>query len=388
MVSGRWANIVDRMRHLCGSCRLSAIFLAPVLLLSAACGLERGGASDGSGSTAEACFAVDGQTVRWVVPTSAGGGQDVLSRLVEPFYERAIGAEIVIENRVGAGGTRGARTIRDAPADGRTIGIINATGRLVAELSGDRSGLHPLDDFTVLGRITVEDPVWMVGRESPFERVGDLWSVARERPIVMGITDIGGSGFVFASIAAELLGLEVRYLPGYPGGREFALGLLRAEFDVGGFSFESMRDRVEAGDLVPILQISDAPVSDHPALAGIPVFAGANGVAPRRAAARGGDAETVVAQAEAVAKLFAFGRIIVAPPGLPEALASCLAGRLAKVAADSAFLAAAARAQRTISFATRDELAAELEAWSDEPRWLAPVLQRHLETARHGASGG
>ncbi|HUP52287.1 MAG TPA: tripartite tricarboxylate transporter substrate-binding protein [Longimicrobiales bacterium] len=367
---------------------LTLICLAPTLLLAAACGGERGGAPDGSGATADGCFPIDGQTVRWIVPTSAGGGQDMVSRLLEPFLETAIGAEIVIENRVGAGGTRGARTIRDAAADGRTLGIINATGRLVAEMSEARSGLHPLDDFTVLGRISAEDPVWMVGRESPFERVEDLWVRAGEGPIVMGISDVGGTGFVFASIAAELLGLDVRYLPGYGGGRELALGLMRSEFDVGGFSFESMRDRVESGDLVPILQLSDAAVGDHPALAGIPVLAGENGIAPRRAAARGVDVEAVVAHAQALAQLFEFGRVIVAPPALPEDLRGCLAGGLAEVAGDSVLLAAASRAQRTIRFATREQLAAELEAWSEDRDWLVPILQRHLETVRRGGSGG
>jgi tripartite-type tricarboxylate transporter receptor subunit TctC len=325
--------------------------------------------------------------VRWIVPTSPGGGQDVLSRLLEPFLERAIGAEIVIENRMGAGGMRGARTIRDAAPNGRTLGIVNGTGRIVAELSGDAAGLHPLNDFTLLGRITVEDPVWMVAPESPFGRVEDLWSRVG-RPIVLGITDVGGSGFVFVSVAAELLGLEVRYLPGYPGGREYALGLMRGEYDVGGFSFESNRDRVEAGDLIPIVQISDGPVGDHPALRGVPVFAGPDGVAARRAAARGADAGAIVAQARALAQLFEFGRVIVAPPGLPEDVGSCLAGRLAEVAADSAFLAAASRAQRTISFATREDFAAELEGWSEERRWLVPILQRQLEVARGGARGG
>jgi tripartite-type tricarboxylate transporter receptor subunit TctC len=224
----------------------------------------------------------------------------------------------------------------------------------------------------------------MVRADSPFEHVEDLWSSGRATPVVMGITDVGGSGFVFTSVAAELLGLEVRYLPGYPGGPEYALGLMRAEFDVGGFSFESMRDRVEAGDLLPILQISDAPVSDHPALAGVPVLAGASGVAQRRAAARGADSAAVSAQARALAELFEFGRVIVAPPGIPEDVAGCLAARLAAVAADSAFLAAASRAQRTISFATRDDFAAQLGAWLDEGQRLVPILQRHLETARRG----
>jgi tripartite-type tricarboxylate transporter receptor subunit TctC len=323
--------------------------------------------------------------VRWIVPTSAGGGQDVVSRLLEPFLERAIGAEIVIENRVGGGGLRGARTIRDAEADGRTLGIINGTGRIVAELSGDDRGLHPVNDFTLLGRITVEDPVWMVGRDSPFEQVEDLWRRGGSAPIVLGITDVGGSGFVFVSVVAELLGLEVRYLPGYPGGREYALGLIRGEYDVAGFSFESVRDRVEAGDLVPILQVSDGPVGDHPALLGIPVFAGPDGVAARRAGERGGDAEDIVAQAHALVQLFQFGRVIVAPPGLPDEVGRCLADGLAEVAADSEFLAAASRAQRTIGFAAPEEFRAELEAWSEERHRLVPILQRHIELARSGA---
>ena len=350
--------------------------------MAAGCGVERGATLDGA---AEGCFPVEGQTVRWIVPTSAGGGQDVLSRLLEPSLERAIGAQIVIENRVGGGGSRGARTVRDADADGRTLGIINGTGRLVAELSGDARGLHPLDDFTMLGRITVEDPVWMVGPESPFQRVEDLWGGATGEPIVLGITDVGGSGFVFVSVAAELLGLDVRYLPGYPGGREYALGLIRAEYDVGGFSFESVRDRVEAGDLIPILQISDGPVSDHPSLLGIPALAGPDGVAAKRAAARGADAEAATAQARALAQLFDFGRVVVAPPGLPEELERCLTAGLAEAVADSAFLAAASRARRTIHFAARDDLSAQLEAWSDEWPRLEPILERHLEMARGGA---
>jgi len=357
------------------------------LLVAAACGVDRGDISGDADTIAGGCFPSGSRTVRWIVPTSPGGGQDVLSRLVEPFYERRIGAEIVIENLVGAGGTRGARLLHDADPDGRTIGVINATGRIVAELSGERSGLHPFEDFTVVGRITVEDPVWMVGRDSRFRRVEDLWTRAGGSPVVFGMTDVGGSGFVFVSVAAEILGLEVRYVPGYGGGREYALGLIRGEIDVGGFSFESVRDRVEAGDMLPILQLSDAPVGDHPALAGVPLLAGKDGVAARRAAERGGDEVPAVVPAEALAQLFEFGRIVAAPPGIPEETRRCLADGRAEATADPDLLAAAARAKRTIRFATRDELTADFQVWLNEADWLVPILQRQLDAARRGSSG-
>jgi tripartite-type tricarboxylate transporter receptor subunit TctC len=363
--------------------RQAARALGMLTLAAVGCGGESAPAAGAS----EGCAGVSGETVRWIVTSTAGGGLDVGSRLLEPFYETAIGAQLVVENRTGAGGTIGARAIRDADPDGSTLGMLNGTARIAADVSDDIQGLHPLRDFTVLGRIAIEDPVWVTRAGSPYQSIEDVLAAAAERPLLFGISDVGGSGFVNASIPSELLGLPVTYVAGYPGGREFSLGLIRDEFDLGAFSFESQLDHIESGELIPILQISDRPVGDHPALQNVPVLAGENGVAARAARRRGEDPAQVIAQATALAQLFQVGRIVVAPPGLDPDLARCLSDRLADVAADPAFLDAAARANRTIRFADPEQLASELTGIDDHRESLASILERHIEQARSGGQG-
>jgi tripartite-type tricarboxylate transporter receptor subunit TctC len=56
-----------------------------------------------------------------IVPFAAGGGNDVLARLLAQRMGAALGQQFVIENRAGAGGTVGARAVAQAPPDGYTL---------------------------------------------------------------------------------------------------------------------------------------------------------------------------------------------------------------------------------------------------------------------------
>src|SRR5262244_1553636 len=56
-----------------------------------------------------------------VVPFAAGGGNDILARLIAQHMGQALGQQFVIENRAGAGGTIGARAVAKAPAGGYTL---------------------------------------------------------------------------------------------------------------------------------------------------------------------------------------------------------------------------------------------------------------------------
>jgi tripartite-type tricarboxylate transporter receptor subunit TctC len=320
-----------------------------------------------------------GETIRWIITGSPGGGLDVNSRLLAPFYETALGTTIALENRAGAGGRLAARMIRNAEPDGRTIGLLNGTALLVAGLSEDFGGFHPLDDFTVLGRIAVEDPVWIVRNDSRFQTIEDVLSDGR--PLV-GLSEVGATSFVFASVPSDLLGIDVTYLPGYLGGQEYTLGLIRGEFDVAAVSFESVVPHVESGELVPILQLSDRPLSDHPSLATVPLLAGPEGLAARVARERGGDPEAAIERAAALGRLFRVGRLVAAPPGVAPEMARCLRDHLASVARDPAFLAAAGRVRRSISFAAADALSEEARVSEAELRDLAVVVRRHVALVR------
>src|SRR5258708_5760531 len=64
-----------------------------------------------------------------VVPYSAGGGNDVMARIVAEKMSRSLGQQIVIENKGGAGGSIATRQVAKSPPDGYTLGL-GGTGTL------------------------------------------------------------------------------------------------------------------------------------------------------------------------------------------------------------------------------------------------------------------
>ncbi len=78
--------------------------------------------------------------VRVVVMLAAGGGTDFLARLTGEFVTRAIGQQIVVENRTGAGGTLGIEQVAKSPADGYTVLFSNdniASAPQILKVNGD-----------------------------------------------------------------------------------------------------------------------------------------------------------------------------------------------------------------------------------------------------------
>jgi tripartite-type tricarboxylate transporter receptor subunit TctC len=355
-------------------------------LLSPACGPSGGDQESGNAPLSSAepagCPGIAGTTVSWIVPYTPGGGYDVVSRLLEPFLERAIGAEIVVRNRPGAGGLIGAREIHAAEPDGRTLGILNATGLLVQQLEEDVRVPDPVDDFTVLGRLVRSDPVWVVSADSRFRTVDDLFST--NEPLLFGLADVSSVGFLTSSVASELLGMDVQYLAGYAGSRETTLGLLRGEVDLVGFTLESILDRIEAGDLRVVLRLQELPPFDHPVLDGVPFLAGPEGLAARRSLELGRDPEEAVARVQSLVHLLGAGRIAAAPSGLDPALAECLRSGVAQVVDDPDFLASMARAQRGIAYLDAAEVVAEVEATKEARRDLSSRMRSQIDLVRSG----
>jgi hypothetical protein len=102
-----------------------------------------------------------------------------------------------------------------------------------------------------------------------------------------------------------------------------------------------MRD----GELVPLLQLTSALINGAGSGLEVPRLAGPDGVARQRAAATGRSPEQAVEEADALAALVGAGRLVVAPRGLPPALAACLDTSLGVVLESAELQAAAERAQ-------------------------------------------
>ncbi|WP_141134827.1 tripartite tricarboxylate transporter substrate-binding protein [Tropicimonas sediminicola] len=328
-------------------------------------------------AAAEDCSALAGETIRWVVPYSAGGGYDTYSRLIEPVLERHLGAEIAIVNMPGAGGMVGVKSIRAEEPDGKTLGFINASGLLVAQLS-DQDGVPSVtEDFSVLARVTRDQNVWVVNSESDIrvDKTGAF--LGGSEPLLFGVTGVGSGDWFTITIAKTLLKLNAEFLAGYDGSKEAVLGLVRGEFDIMDVSWGSAIAPIENGELKPVLQVTSAPISGHPALEGVPVIGGPDGAARRRAVATGDDPESTGGLMDALVEILEAGRTVVAPAGLPEVLRACLEDRLDLALNDPEFLAAAEKARRPLDVGRGQDAAERLAA----AEALLPDLRALIEGA-------
>src|SRR5262245_279856 len=92
--------------------------------------------------------------VRIIVAFGAGGGADIISRILGEAMQEKLGQRVVIENRPGAGGTIGNEAVARADKDGYTLGMMTA-GQIIAATTRKAMRYDTLADF---------DPVSLVAK--------------------------------------------------------------------------------------------------------------------------------------------------------------------------------------------------------------------------------
>lgn len=136
--------------------------------------------------------------VEVIVPFPAGGGVDVMTRLIMPLVAAQIpGFRPVVVNRTGAAGQIGLEATFNAAPDGYTIGATTIPAHNAIPL--ERQVRYRAMDFTFICNI-VEDPnAFYVRAESPFRTVADVVAAARARPgqVTYGTTGIGSDDHLF-----------------------------------------------------------------------------------------------------------------------------------------------------------------------------------------------
>jgi len=204
-------------------------------------------------------------------------------------------------------------------------------------------------------------------------------AAGRSRRLVFAINEVGSANFASITVTARLLGLEVDLIAGFGGTRAATMAALRGDVDLVCFDFETIRDLIHAGELRPVLQVSEAAIAPHPSLTGVPVLGGADGAALRASRAAGRNDADTQALAGALLDLMGSGRLVVAPPGLPPATYECLSKVVLATLRSDALRAAA---QRPLDAASGpDALAAVRAAAASAPR-LLPIVTEALRLVR------
>jgi tripartite-type tricarboxylate transporter receptor subunit TctC len=153
--------------------------------------------------------------VRIMVGANAGGGTDIIARMLAEKMGEAFKGSFVVENKPGASNTIAADLTAKAPADGHTLLVATNTGQAIAphliKLSFD-----PIKDLTPVGLIVTVPNVLVVGANVPANNVAELVSLMKAKPNefkyassgVGSTQHIAGEGF---NLAAGVKSIHVPY---------------------------------------------------------------------------------------------------------------------------------------------------------------------------------
>jgi len=151
-----------------------------------------------------------------IVPYPPGGGVDAMARVVADKLSAALGQQVVVENRGGAGGTIGTRQVARAAPDGYTL-LLGHTGTISINpsLYGDRAGHDPRKDFAPIG-LVASMPVALLAHPSfPARSVAEFIALAKKEPgkLNLGTSAVGTGGYMCAELFKSVANADVAIIP-------------------------------------------------------------------------------------------------------------------------------------------------------------------------------
>ncbi|MES2563269.1 MAG: tripartite tricarboxylate transporter substrate binding protein [Pseudomonadota bacterium] len=210
------------------------------------------------------------RAVRLIIPFSAGGAADVPGRLLVERLSAALGQQVVIENRPGAGSTIGADVAAKAPPDGYTLFMISNTHFVSAGLY-KKLPFDPLNDYTPITQITSAPNVLMVHPSLPAKNVKELIALAKVRPgeINYASSGNGSTQHLTGALFARMANINMTHIP-YRGSGPVTADLLGGQVQVAFPGIAGMLPHIKSGRL-RALGVSSAKRS--PELPQVPTIA-------------------------------------------------------------------------------------------------------------------
>ena len=213
--------------------------------------------------------------VRIMVGASAGGGTDVIARMLAERFAESLKQSFVVENRPGASNTIAADLTAKAPADGYTLLLATNTGQAIAphilKLAFD-----PLKDLQPVGLVVVVPNVLLVNTSVPAANVGEVVKLMKEKPGSFRYASSGvGSTQHLAGEAFDLAaGTRAIHIP-YKGSSQAHLDLIGGQVEMMFDTTSSSMPHIKSGKLKPLAVMSakrSEQLPDIPTLAeaGVP----------------------------------------------------------------------------------------------------------------------
>ncbi|MBO0759446.1 MAG: tripartite tricarboxylate transporter substrate binding protein, partial [Bradyrhizobiaceae bacterium] len=148
-----------------------------------------------------------------IVPYAAGGGNDVIARIVADKMSLALGQPMVIENRGGAGGSIATRQVAKSEPDGYTLGL-GGTGTLAIDPTlYSNVGYDPRKDFEPVGLIATSALVVLVNPSVPAHSIKELIALAGKQPLNFASAGSGSGIHLGTELFASMAGITLTHVP-------------------------------------------------------------------------------------------------------------------------------------------------------------------------------
>jgi tripartite-type tricarboxylate transporter receptor subunit TctC len=157
--------------------------------------------------------------VTLVVGFAPGGGTDTVARLMQPRLSEALGQQVVVDNKAGAGGAIATDFVARAAPDGHTILLGNIGSLTVAPYTIAKLPYDPLKDLAPITMSVVFANVIAVHADVPAKTLGDLVKMAREKPgsVTYGTSGVNGAAHLAGEMLKVMSTADLVHVP-YKGG--------------------------------------------------------------------------------------------------------------------------------------------------------------------------
>jgi tripartite-type tricarboxylate transporter receptor subunit TctC len=210
------------------------------------------------------------QPIRIVVGFGAGGGTDIAARIVAQPLSELLGQPVVVENRVGAGGTTAAEAVARAPKDGYTA-MMMSNAHAVSAAVYKTLRYDPIADFQMVSMVGTAGLVLVTTPGFPAKDLKEVIAQAKANPgkLNFGSPGVGTTQHFAAEYMKQLAGLDIQHVP-YRSTPAALTGLIAGEVQLVVELVQTVQAQIQAGTLRAVAVTSP---QRFPAVPDIPTFA-------------------------------------------------------------------------------------------------------------------
>jgi tripartite-type tricarboxylate transporter receptor subunit TctC len=201
------------------------------------------------------CFPATAQqwptkTIRAVVPLTAGSAVDIVPRIVFEQVAAQIGQSIVVENRTGASGTIGIRSVATAPPDGYTL-LAHSSGIVVSPFTVANAHYDPIKDFVAVAPLANLPNVLVVAPSQNIHTVQEFVANAKNKRITYGSAGVGTPVYLAMEKFRLAAGFQGDFIP-FRGAPEVLTEVMTGRVDAYYAPLSAALEFIRSGKLVAL----------------------------------------------------------------------------------------------------------------------------------------